>query len=102
MPLVRSLEENVERVKETLGVGTSFDVLLREFRIGGRDAALIFIDGLVKDKATVDVMAFLLQLDRADLAPDPIKKLVAKGLPYFELETVTEFDEVIDQVMAGP
>lgn len=92
----------MRRVKDALGVGTSFDVLVREIRVGGREAALIFIDGLIKDKATVDVMQSLLQLERADLAPSPIKKLLAKGIPYFELETVSTVDEVVDQVLSGP
>lgn len=102
VPLARDLRQNLERIKDQLGIGTSFDVLVREIRVGGRDAALIFIDGLVKDKATVEVMRFLLQLERGDLAPDPVKKLVAKGIPYFELETVTTLQEVVDQVLAGP
>lgn len=102
MPLDRDLARNLGRLKETLGIGTSFDVLVREIRVAGRDAALVFIDGLVKDKATVDVMQFLLALDRGDLAPSPIKKLLARGIPYFELETVATLDEVVDQVLSGP
>lgn len=102
MPLERDLAENLRRIEETLGVDKSFDVLIREIRVGGRGAALIFIDGLVKDKAPVDIMKFLLRLERSDLAPSPMKKLLEKGLPYFELETVTTLDEVVDQVLSGP
>lgn len=102
MPLSRKLKENVDRVSEILGIGTSFDVLLREIDVGGRDAVLIFVDGLVKDKATIDVMQFLLTLERGDLAPHPVKKLLARGIPYFELETVATLQEVVDQVLAGP
>lgn len=102
VPLAKDLHKNLERIKDVLGIGTSFDVLVREVRVGGRDAALIFVDGLVKDKATIEVMGFLLQLERGDLAPNPIKKLMAKGIPYFELETVATLKEVVDQVLAGP
>jgi len=102
LPLARRLEENLAEIKRRLGVGVSFDVLVRELTIGGRDAALIFIDGFLKDGATVEILKFLLQLKREDLAPQPIAKIVRSGLPYFEVDTVSTLDEVIDQVLAGP
>ncbi|MFS8582112.1 MAG: hypothetical protein FWJ61_04620, partial [Limnochordales bacterium] len=74
MPLARSLDENLSELKRRLGVGVTFDVLVRELSVGGRDAALIFIDGLIKDTATVHVMKFLMRLRREDLAPQPIRK----------------------------
>lgn len=102
MALARDLTENLDEVKQRLGVGVTFDVLVRELTVGGRDAALIFIDGLIKDVATVHVLKFLMQLRREDLAPQPVKKLLRRGLPYFEVETVETVDEVVDQVLAGP
>lgn len=89
-------------IKQRLGVGVTFDVLVRELTIGGRDAALVFIDGFVKDGAMVEILKFLLRLTREDLAPQPVDKVVRAGLPYFEVETVSTVDEVIDQVLAGP
>lgn len=102
MPLARKLEQNLDEIKQRLGVGITFDVLVREVTVGGRDAALIFIDGLIKDNATVHVLKFLMQLRREDLAPLPMKKLLRSGLPYYEVETVSTIDEVVDQVLAGP
>lgn len=102
MPLARSLEENLAEIKERLGVGITFDVLIRELTVGGRDAALVFIDGFIKDTATVHILKFLLKLAREDLAPQPIEKVLRTGLPYFEVETVSTVDEVVDQVLAGP
>lgn len=102
MPLSRRLEENLAEIKRRLGVGITFDVLVRELAVGGRDAALVFIDGFLKDSATVEILKFLLRLTRADLAPQPIDKVVRAGLPYFEVETVQTVDEVVDQVLSGP
>ena len=33
-----------------MGVGESFDVIVREIEIGGKEAALLYIDGFVKDQ----------------------------------------------------
>src|SRR5690606_25312043 len=102
LPLARDLKANLDEIERRLGVGVTFDVLVRKLTVGGREAALVFIDGLIKDNATVHVMKFLMQLRREDLAPEPIKKLLRRGVPYFEVETVATVDEIVDQVLAGP
>ncbi|MBO8141564.1 MAG: spore germination protein [Firmicutes bacterium] len=102
MRLTRDLAENLDALKERLGVGTTFDVLVREIEVGGRDAALVFVDGLVNDESTIEVMRFLLELKREDIVPQPVEKLVRRGIPYIEVTKASTVDEVIDQVLAGP
>gem|GEM_PF-4742788 len=38
----KKYDENLKTLKEQLGIGKSYDIALREFRIGGKKAALIF------------------------------------------------------------
>ena len=48
VPVEKNLKQNLEYLKEKLGIGITFDIIVREICIGERDAALIFIDGFVK------------------------------------------------------
>ena len=69
--LVKDLEENIAVLTDELGLDISFDLILRRITIGGKDAALIFVDGLIKDHVTVDIMRSLMALTREDVLPDP-------------------------------
>ncbi|HHT27533.1 MAG TPA: spore germination protein [Firmicutes bacterium] len=102
MRIDRHLNENLRLLRETLGVGVSFDVIVRPFRTGGRDAALIFIDGFIKDKVTQDIIAALQWIQRADLISNVITKLLERHIAAFEVDTVDTLAGVVDQILAGP
>lgn len=101
-PISNKLQENLEYLREKLGVGVTFDVLIREIKIGGLSGALIFVDGFIKDKVTLDLINNLQAAERPDVVPNTIRKLLARTVPYFEVEEVETLDEVVEQVMAGP
>ena len=98
----RRLDENLDALRLRLGIGATFDILEREITVGGRRAALIFVDGFVKDKVTLDVVAALQRMGRAEMAPGGVKKLLAEAIPYFEVDTALTIDDVVEQVLSGP
>lgn len=100
--LSRRLEENLEVLGKELGEGESFDVLVRRFRIAGRDAALLFLDGFAKDLVMRGVMEFLLETERSDVVPHVIQDLMEERLTFIEAETVSVLRDVVNQVLAGP
>lgn len=96
------LEDNLKLIAAALGVGESFDVLQRELEIGGRRAALVFIDGLAKDDVMTDVLRHLLGAERADLTPVAIEAVFRKLVPYIEVSRSRTFEEIIRSVLSGP
>lgn len=99
--VARSLQTNLEELGRRLGVETNFDVVVREIEIGGRKAALVFVDGLCKDILT-RVLQQLQEMTPRELAPDPLRAIMHRGLNYFEVETTDLLDQVVDSVLAGP
>lgn len=99
--LTKKLQDNLDYLKEKMGVGQSFDVIVREMEIAGKDAALIFVDGFVKDEVMF-IMKYLFQLQREDIVPQTIDKLYKKCVVYFEVDRVDKSSEIIDNVLAGP
>lgn len=99
--LERSLQANLKELGARLGFETSYDVVIREIEIGGRKAALVFVDGFVKDVFT-RILGQLQEMTPRELAPDPLKAVLERGLPYVEVETTDRVDEVVDSVLAGP
>lgn len=96
------LEDNIDWLSRELGVEKSFDVICREISFAGKDAALFFIDGFVKDNIMMFVLKGLAAIKREDLAPNTLKKLIKQYINYIEVDTSDDLHEVVDKVLAGP
>ncbi|MGI6142315.1 MAG: spore germination protein [bacterium] len=99
--LHKKLQDNLDYLAEKMGVGESFDVIVREIEIGGKRAALLYIDGFVKDQVMF-IMEFLFYLDREDIVPDTVDKLYKRCIIHFEVERVDTLNAVIKNVLSGP
>jgi stage V sporulation protein AF len=99
--LKKSLQENLADLKSKLGYGISYDVLIREFRIGHKDAAMVFIDGLVTDIATVRIINSLMRLSREDILPNITDRLLSTTIEYFEVDKASDFAKVVDSILVG-
>lgn len=95
-------EDNIEWLKEKLGVDKSFDAICREITVGGKQGALFFIDGFVKDDIMLFIMRTLTNISREDLAVNPLSKLVKKYINYTEVETSQDLNQVVDLILSGP
>ncbi|HWI54681.1 MAG TPA: spore germination protein, partial [Desulfobacteria bacterium] len=92
-------EENIEILKKELGIGISYDIGLREFEIGGKSSALVFVDGLIKDVPLVEIMQNFAHLDRNDIVPDTLHKLVSRYVTYVKALPTDKLDDVVDKVL---
>jgi len=97
----RRYEDNVSFLKEELGVGASFDAVCREFRIAGKPAAIFFLNGLANDQPATELLKRLMLLEREDVLPDTLDKLMEEGLPHFQVQAVETFEEAIGNIMSG-
>lgn len=102
MELRKSLEENLKIIKEQLGVGISFDVIVREMKIGPKDAALIFVNGMVDNGSILEFLEELMLSTREDIANNVLGKVMSKRLTHHQVETVKKLEDVINQILAGP
>lgn len=102
MQISKRIDENLQVLRERLGEGESFDVLIREIEAGGKRVALVFLDGFVKDVVTTSIIRALQQAKREDMVPNTVEKLLARVIPFFEISVVETVDEVVDQVLCGP
>jgi len=96
------LEENVQYLKERLGVGKSFDIIHLDVEYAGIPMAFFMIDGFVKDDILHHIMKFLAKLSKEELQSHTFDKLLKTYLPYVELETTDDLDRIVDGVLAGP
>lgn len=95
------LEEMVRGVVEPLGAATSFDVIVRRFRLADRPAALIFLDGFVQTTPTLRVLQALMKVPGEALGEAPRQELEGHLIPYFEVQWLKQAPEAVEQVLVG-
>lgn len=83
-------------------MGKSFDVICRELNYGGKNFALYFVDGFAKDDILNWIMDHLSRLERKDLVPGTIDRLLRTHVAYLEVETTKKIDDVVTAVLSGP
>lgn len=77
-------------------------MLIREFKIGRKRAAFVYIDGFANGDHLILIMRNLLQATHDQVVPNTLEKVVTELLPYGEVIPVDELEEGIVEILTGP
>jgi stage V sporulation protein AF len=94
--------ENIQYLKQELGVEKSFDVIQLDVQYAEREMVLFLVDGFVKDDILHYLMKVLSDLTKEELETNALEKLMKTYIPYVEVETTDDLNKVVDTVLAGP
>lgn len=80
----------------------NFDVILRRLTIGERDAALIFIDGFIKDEVFEKILEFLYKIKPDELSSiHNMEQFSLVKMPYVEVDYEYDTNAAITGVLSG-
>lgn len=96
------IEENIAYFNRELGMDISFDVILREFKIGRKKVAFIFLDGFANSEIITLLMQSLLETKHEEIVPNTLDKIMLKLLPFGEISVIDNLEEAVKEVLAGP
>lgn len=85
-----------------MGLDISFDVLIREFKLGRKKAAFVLIDGFTNADNLIMIMRSLMQARHEEIVPHTLDKVCMELLPYGELSPVDDLEEAIVELLSGP
>lgn len=95
-------DDDLHLMESILRVGDSFDMIARKILVGGRRAAVFFVDGFVKDEVMEKILEYLMKLKPEDLQGlKTAEQFAAQFVTYVEVDTVKEADKVAVQVLSG-
>ncbi|MDQ0269440.1 spore germination protein [Cytobacillus purgationiresistens] len=97
----QKLEVNSSYLKEALAVEKNFDILQIDVVYAERKMALFMVDGFAKDEVMNRLMEFLARIKPEHLEDDVLSKLVKRYIPYIEIETSDNLEDVIGSVLSG-
>ncbi len=95
-----SLSENMKYLNNYLAVDTSFDIVYRVIRIGGRDACMYFIDGFCKDDLMQKMLQYFITIKEEDM-PDNAHEMSKTCIPYVEVDLQDDWDKIAYFIMSG-
>lgn len=67
----KNIHENINNLRQILGIGKSFDVIQLDLLYAERDMAVFFIDGFIKDDVFVQIMKLLSGLKAEEISDHP-------------------------------
>lgn len=100
MKISKIIQENISYINEILPVKESFDIIERDIVIGGRESCFFFVDGFMKDEVMSKVMDTLFKLTPEQM-PTSSTELSRTMISYVEVDTFSEFDEIIKNILSG-
>lgn len=91
-----------ETLKEVMGYGVSFDVIIREMTFAGRPAALLFLNGFTNDVIVSEILTRLTYLTPEDVRDGHALNDIMKAyIPHVQVEQVSKLSKVINDVLCG-
>ncbi|WP_166239249.1 spore germination protein [Paenibacillus turpanensis] len=96
-----SMEEVKRTLEEQVGLGVSFDAVLREMTFGGVKCGLFYFNGFAKDEVLTLVIDRLTYISRQELQHEVIETLFARYIPHIQVEKVDNMKDALDKAMAG-
>jgi len=98
-------QTNAQNMDSQLRVQESFDLVIREAKLGARRLRMYFVDGFVKDAILTNILTFLMQLsEEKTTAPQTTREFADVCLNYIETEVTGEtaaFQKAIFSGMIG-
>lgn len=100
---MKDFDEWIAEIDNELKPDKSFDIIKRPLKIGGRRAALYFIDGFIKDEVYEKILEFLYKQTTEEIAGvDDMSRFAENKLPYVETDAAYTACEVVTAVLSGP
>ncbi|WP_019242095.1 MULTISPECIES: spore germination protein [Bacillus] len=100
-PLPKKLEETEQFMKEHVGLGVSFDLGVRKFKVLKKDVNLYYVNGLCDTNFIIHLLEELVELNDHERMNHNIFSIIENRLVNQSVATIHTIDELVDQVLTG-
>lgn len=97
----KELDDNINYLKELLGVGETFDIVFREYKVGRRRAASFSINGMTNDVLLTNVFQDMMLFNQEDLTVNTLQKLFYSRATHSQVKLVDMMDQALISLLSG-
>ncbi|WP_425061125.1 Spore germination protein XA [Sporomusa carbonis] len=99
--IAKEIDSNINYIKELLGVGETFDIIFREYRVGRKRAASFSINGMTNDVLLSNVLEELTAYNQEELAIHTLQKLLYSRTTHSQAKLVENMNDAVTSLLSG-
>lgn len=100
-PIPKDLDKIEEFMKDRIGLGSSFDLGVRKFKILKRNVHLYYTNGLCDTAVIMRILMEIVNLNDKEKLSSQLQSIIDNRINHQSVELVKTLDEVVDQVLSG-
>lgn len=100
-PIPDDLDKVLERLKKEIGLGVSFDLVVREMTIGDRRTAFFYMNGLTSSLLLTEIITRLTYLTPDHLSGHAFKAFFNEYVPAAQASEQRDWNKMLTSVMSG-
>ncbi|CQR74093.1 Spore germination protein B1 [Sporomusa ovata DSM 2662] len=99
--IAKEIDSNINYIKAKLGVGESFDIVFREYKVGRKRAASFSINGMTNDVVLSNVLEELTAYNQEDMTINTLDKLFYSRATHSQAKLLTTMNDAITSLLSG-
>ncbi len=99
--IAKEIDTNINYIKDKLGVGETFDIIFREYRVGRKRAASFSINGMTNDVVLSNVFEELTAYNQEELTINTMQKLFYSRATHSQAKLVENMNDAITSLLSG-
>ncbi|MDT8903400.1 spore germination protein [Anaeroselena agilis] len=97
----KDIEVNISYLKELLGVGETFDINFREFRVGHRKAASFSVNGMINDVLVTNIFQDMMVFCQEEMNVNTLQKLLHSRVTHTQAKLLDNMHDALIGLLAG-
>jgi stage V sporulation protein AF len=97
----KDLDHNINYLKDLLGVGESFDVIFREYKVGRKRAASFSINAMTNDVLLTNIFQDMITLNPEELSINTLQKLFYSRATHSQVKLIDNMNDAITSLLSG-
>ncbi|AJQ27751.1 MULTISPECIES: spore germination protein [Pelosinus] len=97
----KDIDHNINYLKDFLGVGESFDIIFREYKIGRKRAASFSINAMTNDILLTNVIQDMLTLHPDELTINTLQKLFYTRVTHSQVKLMGNMNDAVTSLLSG-
>jgi len=97
----KEIDHTISYLKELLGIGTCFDIVFREYRVGRKRAASFSINGMTNDVLLTNVFQDIFTLNPEELNVNTLQKVFYHRVTHSQVKLVENMNDAVTSLLSG-